>query len=101
MIVDHETLRAGDVISYQGVAITVLRAGELGQDLFGRPITRYWCRADEDPTREGFMSYGPGGVVDLVERADEPCPECTEPMAAVYVGADGVGVCTTCREENR
>jgi hypothetical protein len=100
MIVDHETLRPGDVISYQGVAITVLRAGELGQDPFGRPLTRYWCRSDEDPTREGFMSYGPGGVVDLAEHV-ELCPECRGPMRAVYVGAEGVGVCANCREENR
>lgn len=39
--------------------VTVLRWAEWDTDLFGRYMMRFWCAGDG---REGFMSYGPGGI---------------------------------------
>lgn len=43
------------------VPVLVLRDGEPWRDLFGRDITRFWCR-DEMSGREGWESYGPRGM---------------------------------------
>lgn len=40
---------------------TVLRRQEEAEDLFGRKMIRYWCRALEDE-REGWMTFGPNGI---------------------------------------
>lgn len=66
-IIRHEMLRPGDRVEASpyvnpGVVVRILRAGEAGRDLFGRPLTRYWSTR-EDTGEEGFLSYGPGGVV--------------------------------------
>lgn len=41
---------------------TVLRPHVPTEDLFGRAMIRYWCRALADD-REGWMTYGPSGTV--------------------------------------
>lgn len=44
------------------ITITVVRAKEPTQDRFGRDLFRFWCRR-EDTGQEGYMDFGPGGVV--------------------------------------
>lgn len=62
-----EYLCPGDVIVDQlfddQPNATVLRWAEWDKDQFGRYMMRFWCRADDG--REGFMSYGPGGIVHI------------------------------------
>lgn len=76
MIVSHTELRPGDVIlagdnGARDVRVTILRKGEHGKEtippLTGRLCARYWARR-EDTGAEGFMTYGPGGVVERVEQ---------------------------------
>jgi hypothetical protein len=69
-IVDASTLKPGDRIHvpYEAnVDVTILREAEPCRDRFGRELQRFWSRR-EDTGAEGFMSYGPGGIVHLVRR---------------------------------
>ncbi len=72
-LTDAGTLRPGDVLltdeygsiaegAAQNVRVTILREREPYRDIFGRTMFRYWARR-EDTGQEGWMSYGPGGVV--------------------------------------
>lgn len=67
--IDVEDLMPGDriYVPTHDVIVRVLRAGEPWRDLFGREMTRYWCRMEngDDKGREGFMTYGPGARVTL------------------------------------
>lgn len=65
--ITHDQLRPGDRVEASphtnpGVVVRILRESEQGRDPFGRPITRYWG-VREDTGEEGFISFGPGGVV--------------------------------------
>jgi hypothetical protein len=70
-IVDAMTLQPGDMIRIGGVNITILRERESGVEtvapLAGRPCIKFWaCFTDNG--KEGYLTYGPGGVVRLVTR---------------------------------
>jgi hypothetical protein len=59
-----EHLQPGDYCAKSaggGNEYTVLRPVEPCEDLFGRSMIRYWCRALADD-REGWMTFGPHGV---------------------------------------
>jgi hypothetical protein len=71
-IISHTDLRVGDRIDADygaGLVAVVLRGAEETTEtvpaLFGRPVWRYWCR-EEGGEREGFMSYGDGGVARVI-----------------------------------
>jgi hypothetical protein len=63
------SLVAGDVISYPGrPEAVVVRAAESLADLFGREMSAHWCRlTDGAQAREGWVPYGPGGVLPVVK----------------------------------
>lgn len=69
MIVDASTLKPGDQITEfawgDGMLVTILREPVAGTDIFGRPLQRFWARGDEG--REGFVSFGEGGVCNRVD----------------------------------
>ena len=68
---DHlnaETLEPGDRFSLRGANVVVLGEKEPWTDPFGRAMFRYWSRR-EDTGQEGYVPFGPGGVVS---RADGP-----------------------------
>lgn len=70
-IVPAERLTPGDRIhvALEGVVVTVLRPGveavESCGPIAGRPCLRVWGRR-EDTGAEGFMTYGPGGVAQVM-----------------------------------
>lgn len=94
MMVGCAVLRPGDVIAYrplhwegdapsEPIMLTVLRHREEATDFFGRPMIRYWVKgkADHDGNpsdteREGFMTYGPGAMVELASRAPTALVKC-------------------------
>lgn len=60
-------LRAGDRFDYAfegepSLWVTVLRNHEWQTDRFGRPVLAFWCRR-EDTGAEGYVTFGPEGVV--------------------------------------
>ena len=67
-LINAADLRVGDVILTSGdsgedARIEVLRLAEDRRDIFGRVMQGYWSRGlGEHAGREGFMTYGPGGV---------------------------------------
>ncbi|MEU1074353.1 MULTISPECIES: hypothetical protein [unclassified Streptomyces] len=67
--VSGDDLHVGDVVAYPGrPQAQVVRDAEDGEDFFGRPIKRLYCRA-LDGSREGFVDYGLGGVLPKLRRA--------------------------------
>lgn len=61
-------LKPGDVITGPGnTEVTILRDREPWQDMFGQQLFRYWARRS-DTHAEGWMTYGPAGVVSIVKR---------------------------------
>lgn len=75
-IVRYDTLRPGDRITQyawgEGPTAEILREAEHTTEtvgpLYGQPISRLWARR-EDTGAEGYISYGEGGVCNLVSRA--------------------------------
>lgn len=69
--VTPEELQPGDTFTYirfdAEVPITVLRAPEPHQDIFGRDELKVWCRR-EDTGSEGWMTYGFGAGIELMNR---------------------------------
>jgi hypothetical protein len=63
-------LRPGDRFAYryldEDLTVEVLRASEMATDYFGRPVVRFWAKR-LDTQEEGFMSYGPGIEIDVIE----------------------------------
>lgn len=63
-------LTADQVIRYRGTRVTILRDAEPWTEPFGRPgFFRFWS-VRHDTGAEGWMPFGPGGVVDLVGPVD-------------------------------
>lgn len=60
-------IRVGDKIAYDGKPVAVvMREPEPYIDPFGRTLSAFWCRAEDDPTREGWMPFGPKGVFPVI-----------------------------------
>jgi hypothetical protein len=62
--VDFDQLAVGDVlVRGEGDCrrAMVLRPPEGWTDLFGRRMSKLWCRALDGTGREGWIAYGPGG----------------------------------------
>jgi hypothetical protein len=79
VIVGHMVLRPNDVIVRDDVLVTILRHGEAGVEtvfpLAGRDCWRYWARR-EDTGAEGYVTFGPGGVVDRRSEAPTALVKC-------------------------
>lgn len=61
--VNRYTAAEGDT----STTVEILRPQEPWTDRFGRAMFRYWARR-HDTGAEGWMSYGPGGIVTPAER---------------------------------
>lgn len=62
-----EDLRPRDTFYRDNIKVTVIGPVQNVTDLFGRAMIRYWC-SREDTGDEGWMVFGPGGVVERWER---------------------------------
>lgn len=65
-------IRPGDTIAYEGRPhARVMRNPEPYTDPFGRTLQAFWCQADDDTHREGWVPFGPGGGFPVI-KADTP-----------------------------
>lgn len=72
---DATDIRVGDRIAYEGrPRAIVLREAEPYTDPFGRTLSAFWCRSEDDFPHEGWVPFGPGGGFPVIKQdaADEP-----------------------------
>lgn len=64
-------IQVGDTIAYTGrPRALVLRDPEPYTDPFGRTLQAFWCRADDETRREGWVPFGPGGGFPVIKAED-------------------------------